>query len=225
MAMGNLKRDWTLVYASSGHTKRNPPDAHVALSGSQSGMAYFLKFPGAVYTANSTALDADILIGCEKDVFAIKPTGAKFSAFKKHQMGTLGFVLENVLGDLRLYDPEADSGLTATRDGVTYDNVGDHSGKSIFARLDRTAIKALHAGSHLSAEQLTVYENSMKKGVIPSGSTGSDGIKFDNNTWVIKITISMASANVMDNTLSPMADPVVEGDKIYLNFNQLTARH
>jgi hypothetical protein len=225
MAMGNLKRDWKLIYASSGHTKRNPPDAHVAMVGAPAAMSYFLKYPGAVYEASTKGLDADILIGCEKDVFAIKPDGAKYVGFKKHASGMVGFVLENVLGDLRLYDPEADSGLTAIRDGVTYQNVGDHSGKSIFARLDRTAISALHAGSTLSDAQLTVYENSMKKGVIPSGGTGADGIKFDHNTWVIKITISIASANGMDNTLSPMATPATEGEKIFLNFNQLTSRH
>ena len=65
----------------------------------------------------------------------------------------------------------------------------------------------------------------MKKGVIPSGSTGSDGIKFDNNTWVIKTTISIAQANLMDNTLSPMATPATSDTNIFLNFNQLVFRH
>jgi hypothetical protein len=42
---------------------------------------------------------------------------------------------------------------------------------------------------------------------------------------VVKITISIAQANQMDNTLSPMADEVRDGNDIYLNFNQLAHRH
>ena len=96
------------------------------------------------------------------------------------------------------------------------------------AKLDRIAIKALQAGRNLSDAQLNAYENAMEKGVVPSGSTGKSGIKFDHQAWVIKLTISDAQAAGLDNVLSPMVQtpqPDDTNDAIYLNFNQLTARH
>ncbi|MGI4755247.1 MAG: hypothetical protein ACRYGF_00165 [Janthinobacterium lividum] len=225
MKLGNLKTNWTLVYASTGHTKRVELDALSASSISTAATQYFMKHKGSVYT--STGQNADVLIACDRDLLSIKPQNAKYKAFKRAEAHPLGWAMEAANGELTLHDPVKDSGLTAINGGLTYDAVGESGGKTVYARLDKIAISALHAGGHLSAVQLATYEKSMKKGVIPSGGTGADGIKFDNNAWVVKITIAIAAANEMDNTLSPSATPVVDALKnaIFLNFNQLVSRH
>jgi hypothetical protein len=118
---------------------------------------------------------------------------------------------------------------TTTYNGAAYSQIAPNfNGKKVWARLDRPKIKATGEGGRLSEDQLDVYERSMLKGIVPSGSTGADGVKFEQSCWVIKITISIASAYEMDNVLSPMASGggiVMEPKDIYLDFNQLVRRH
>jgi hypothetical protein len=230
MSLGKMS-DWTKLYDSKDVRCNNENDlrkANDALAHVLAAFQYTLRVPGAIYgpVLASAQWDADILIECAKDWMAVIPPGGKFKAFKQGVANSLGFVVVSAQGNLSLYDP-GDDNSTANAGGLTFQSVGDYQGRTVFARLDRTAITALQNGKTLSALQLGVYETAMKKGVIASGGTGSDGIKFDNQTWVIKITISIASANQMNNNLSPMAT-IVQSDKpksIFLNFNQLTLRH
>lgn len=186
---------------------------------------YFMQVNGAVYHREQGDRDANILIGCSGDFRNAVPKHAAFKAFKTGQRFAIGYVsLNQATKELKLIDTSV-SEEPILKSGLVYEHVGQHGSKEIYARLDRVAIKALSSGSHLSEAILKSYETSMRKGVIPSGSTGSDGIKFDHQAWVIKITISIAQAIGADNTLSPMADALTEGNKIYLNFNKLTLRH
>lgn len=226
MGLGKLT-DYKKLYDPSDHAKRDKGSleaAKLAMATCPAAFQYFGRVPGKVYQCvNCTTVDAAILIGVDRDFMSVIPPNAEFKAF--NSKGVLGFVLINPgTKALSLYDPGGDASR-AQRLGLWYDNVGGHQGKTVFARLDRQAIGALQAGKALSDDQLNVYETSMKKGVIPSGSTGSDGIKFDNNTWVVKVTIAIAQANQMDNSLSPSAAEVRDGEKIFLNFNQLVLRH
>ena len=185
---------------------------------------YFNHAPGAVFVPlhSFPGGDAKFLISCEYDYMSVVPPNAKWKGFS--QNAVLGFVLAGANGELQIYEPGADADRVQFG-GAWYDNVGDYQGKTIYARLDRSAIKKLQNGQNLTDAQFLVYEAAMKKGVIPSGSTGSDGIKFDNQVWVIKITISIASANLMNNNLSPAANVQQNDNAVYLNFNQLVLRH
>ena len=104
---------------------------------------------------------------------------------------------------------------------------GANMSRDVYAKLDRTAIGALHAGKGLTSQQFQAYEDAMGKGVIASGSTGASGIKSESGNWVIKLRISDAKAHELDNIVSPMATETVDdvNKVIYLNFNQLTKRH
>lgn len=228
MNLGKLS-DYKKLYDPKDHGFSTPEKlnkAKLELATNLVAFQYFKRVPGAIHQKNKPSLDADFLIACGNDFGSVIPDGAEFKAFKKNQ--DLGFVLVNKVNKaLSLYDPTEGTSRTATRNGLSYELVGNHGGNDIFARLDRTAITDLHAGSRLSAGNLDAYETSMRKGVIPSGSTGSDGIKFDNGTWVIKLTISIATAQGVDNSLSPMADEDRDtaNRRIFLNFDQLTMRH
>ena len=118
---------------------------------------------------------------------------------------------------------------TMVHGGLTYQQIAlNFNGKKVYGRLDRMAMQAAGEGGRLSDAQYDVYERSMLKGIVPSGGTGADGVKFEGNCWVVKITISIASAYEMDNVLSPMASGagmITEGANLFLNFNQLARRH
>lgn len=108
------------------------------------------------------------------------------------------------------------------RGGQTYELIGDHAGKDVYARLDKNCI------SGLSTAHYNVYLNAMRKGVIPGSSRGSDGVKYESYGWVVKITIKIAKANTMDNNLSPLAPAEDRDDAnnaIYLNFTSSIDRH
>lgn len=230
MGLGKLLTDWVAIYNPSDVRVNQPKHVQEAITAlsmcTAAAFQYFQRAPGAVYKAmDGRGLDAEYLIGCDKDLMGVTPPGCKWKAFKK-STGLLGYVLESPNNVLKLYDPITQD-TKVQRGGLWYEDVGDHQGKTIYARLDKGAIKALQSGKNLTDAQLGIYEKALQKGVIPSGSTGSDGIKFDNATWVVKITISIASANQMDNTLSPAADEVRDDSKngIFLNFNKLVLRH
>ena len=227
MPLGKLSSpDYTKLYDPADVRKNGPlclNAAKQALATCLGAFQYFLRVPDAVWQG-SNSVDAAFLIGVERNLMSVIPPNVKFKAFDRNG-SSLGFVLVNAATKvISLYDPGTGEDRLQ-HGGLWYEGVGDHQGKTIYARLDKTAIHALENGKNLTDAQLNVYEKSMKKGVIPSGSTGSDGIKFDNNTWVIKTTISIAQANLMDNTLSPMATPATSGTNIFLNFNQLVFRH
>ena len=164
-------------------------------------------------------------LDCSNDFMHVIPKGARFRAFKNGKSDSVGFVsVHPITHALTLLDPSQPD-APVTHAGLTYEYVDTHMGRDVYVRLDRNTIGALSSGSHLTAGNFDAYEASMQKGVIPSGSTGADGIKFDHSTWVIKLTISIATAQGIDNSLSPMATAVQTTDRIFLNFNQLTMRH
>ena len=229
MALGKLS-DYTKFYAPKGiDPKLKTPEAKTkakyALGSYLAAFQYFSQTWGSVLI-NDAADGGTALLGFENDYMSVVPDGALYKAFSK--AGCIGFVVENVFKQLELYDPTKDvkkDDSKKTYKDLEYDLAGSQGKSAVYARLDRVAIGKLLAGQHLNANQLNQYETSMRKGLIPSGSTGADGIKFDQVAWVVKITISIAQANQMDNTLSPMADEVRDGNDIYLNFNQLAHRH
>lgn len=111
-------------------------------------------------------------------------------------------------------------GGVAIHRGDRYVCVGGHAGKTIYARLDPSLASELG--------DFALYTAAMGKGVISSGSTGSDGIKHESGLgcWVVKVTIRQAAASAaVDNLVSPAADGETVGDNIYLNFDRTIRRH
>jgi hypothetical protein len=229
MSLGNLKNDWVKAVDPKDHvlnTQSKIEKLKVEMISNMPAFQYYNAGNRVVYTKKSTTVTgADFLIECGSDFANVVPNGAKFRAFKNGNPRAVGFVsVNNATGALSLMDT-SQADVPVVRAGLTYEHVDTYNSKEVYARLDRTAITQLQSGRHITEANMRAYETSMRKGVIPSGSTGSDGIKFDNNTWVIKLTISIATVQQLDNSLSPMATEYQEGGKIFLNFNQLTMRH
>jgi hypothetical protein len=229
MSFGNLGTDWQKAADPKDFSLNTPEKLKklkIEMSANMAAFVYYNAGNRVVYTRKtSTPTSADFLIDCSSDFMHVVPNGAKFRAFKNGQSDPVGFVSVNVvtraLSLLDTGNPDA----PVTHAGLTYEHVDTHMSKDVYARLDRNALRALAAGRILTDGNFNAYETSMQKGVIPSGSTGADGIKFDHSEWVIKLTISIATAQGIDNSLSPMATFVQVGEKIFLNFNQLTYRH
>lgn len=222
----NLLTKFTKLFDSTDMRLNKPEHRDLLDSIGKNSVAflYFQRHRGKVYECTDSTAETNLLIGCERDLAA--PDKAVFRAYSFRDKEPLGWVgLNPATKVLTLLSMEDEDDGT-TFNGLVYENVGSHAGNEVFARLDRTALKALHAGKNLTTAQLDAYGTSMKKGVIASGGSGSDGIKNEGaDTWVIKLTISIAKAIEADNTLSPMANELRSGKSIYLNFNQLVKRH
>ena len=108
------------------------------------------------------------------------------------------------------------------RNGTRYELIGGVGKTDVYGHLGSAAtlgISEAHRGVYLTA---------MRQGVIPSGSKGSNGTKFEQFGWVVKITIATAKANEgMNNVTSPVSqeDRDDVNNAIYLNFNGMINRH
>ena len=229
LVFGKLGTDWEKAGDPKDlalHTPAKLSRLKMEMAACTAAFAYYHAGNHVVYIRKTpTPTGADFLIDCSKDFMHVIPRGAKYRAFKNGKSEPVGFLsLNAITTDLSLIDT-SEPDAPVTHAGLTYEYVDTHQGKDVYARLDRRAISALGAGSRLTDGNFNAYETSMQKGIIPSGSVGMDGIKFDHSTWVIKLTISIATAQRVDNSLSPMATAVQTADKIFLNFNQLVMRH
>lgn len=106
--------------------------------------------------------------------------------------------------------------------GGNYTYLGEAGALRVYGRLNRAELRKLSSAAGMD---FNAYESAMKKGVIPSTGTGKDGVKKEPYGWVVKTTISQAQATGGDNTLSPLATTLFDGKKLFLDFNQLVARH
>jgi hypothetical protein len=112
--------------------------------------------------------------------------------------------------------------------GKKYVLVGTHGQSTVYARLDDCP-----TGSGMGAF-MNLYKTALSKGIIPSSSTGSEGVKYESHLggWVVKVTLRAVAHNPgFDNTFSPLAADgagaaqEAEPPAIYLNFNDWTQRH
>jgi len=229
MALGKLTEYKKIADPSNRNDPLNSPSKRgnliIKLSSSIGATNYFMQVNDVVYYREDPDLDANILISCKNEFNNIVPKGAKFKAFKTGERFHVGYISLNPSTKELKFISALEDEDSVVKNGLTYEHVGEYQSKTIYARLDRAAITKLHSGSHLSDRVFQAYETSMRKRVIPSGSTGSDGIKYDHKEWVIKLTISIAQHIGTYNEISPMATVLTEGNNIYLNFNQLTKRH
>ncbi len=113
--------------------------------------------------------------------------------------------------------------------GKQYAELGTHGKATVYARLDDCP-----TGSGMGAF-INLYKTALTKGIIPSSSTGSEGVKYEGHLggWVVKVTRRAVAHNPgFDNVWSPYAadntDSVAQVDEppaIYLNFDAWTDRH
>src|SRR5262249_41650116 len=140
---------------------------------------------------------------------------------ERGKLDTVGGEMKEIADREAVAEVETDPTM---REGLKYTLIGEHEGGGdVYARLDDAlwTAKTEYAGSK------GVFQTSMNKGVIGTGSTGSDGVKMESGLggWVVKITIKIAKANALDNLDSPFvrSASVIRDEQtnaLYLSFTE-----